>query len=243
MSIVSRKMKSSQKYIVEYKDSLILCGIFLAGLIVIAIICGVIKGQFNNKYVTARTAVEQLDNEIYNYKSSVMQNKLGDGYVGKLSNAGNTNIKLVGDEIDAGKWQQDNDAFWNFISPMFNFNSAEEYNNMCQNYRKQLGSCLLTNVFLAPVDIDGQDDPQKFNESIKCKINKKEGFEAYPIGMDAENGYEYIALITFGSSNAFQAHGYSSAIFTYRVTWDEKDANGNTIPTITDLQYAMTVSQ
>lgn len=241
MSIVSRRAKDTKKYLIEYKDSLIMCGIFLAGLIVVMIICGIIKGQFNKTYTAAKTSVDQLDNEIYNYKSSVMQNKLGDGYVGNLANSGNTQRKLVGDQVDPGKWQQDNDAFWTYISPMFNFNSATEYNTMCQKYRKDLGSCLLTNVFLAPVDIDGQDDPEKFDDSFRCSAEKKTGFEAYPIGMDEGNGYRYIAFLKYSAkaSSVYKTEGgVQTIIFTYRVSWDGKDASGNTTFKINDLAYA-----
>lgn len=211
-------IKNAGKMLDGMKDA----GKQIKSTIIVAVACLVVIGIGNfasGIFVDAgRDATAEM-NRLKTEIDTMQRNAdLGAGLVqpGVADTEGGTRVEWVGNSVDTGRWMTDEEAFWNWIYPAFNYRSATEYNKAREDFKsaKGLGDCLFTTQFLtyydtsanalkkypAKVNDDGTptDDAVKaVDEAYQCTSDKSL-FRTWPIGETANGDYRYMAQVYMG---------------------------------------------
>lgn len=193
----------------------------LAVCAVICVVTNVLSGSFEEQAQASYNAAAKVESDIHNLQAS-------DRYFtqdAERVDYREQQIKWVTPgthedltSIDTGRWMADENIFWDFISPAFNFNSATEYNQMRESYIEKLGNCLFTVQFLGYYDIESrcrlnengtvnQVDFERVNNAYTCTSDKK-SYYTYPVAKDSDGNYSYVAMVPMKSVYV---------MFTYRI--------------------------
>lgn len=209
-----KPLSDTAKRIITTVITLVLC-------IIACVIATTVSGSFKAQAAASYDAAKKIESDIDNLEAS---DRYFTGDAERV-NYGEKQIKWVTpgmhedvSSIDPSRWMTDENIFWDFISPAFNFNSATEYNQMRESYIEKLGNCLFTVQFLGYYDIESkcrrnengtvnQVDFERFNNAYTCTSDKK-AYYTYPVGMDQDGNYSYIAMVPMKNSYV---------LFTYRI--------------------------
>ena len=230
-----------------HKKQLMISGVFLCLLFVVTIATNMVKGTFADMEAQANASLVALQNEMASFQSS-------DEYFthkGQIDRDDTVQIVWNGDKIDSGRWRADDDKFWDFISPAFNFSSAVEYNKTREDYRQVLGDCLFTTQFLTAYDItaaaqqyckqnhinpdaDG-NPPQYVMDEVSgryvCQASKAD-FLSYPISVDGDGNYRYMGYVFIQRNNS---NSKIAVVFEYTAV-HTAGAGGEDNVTISDFK-------
>lgn len=231
----------------KYKSDLIKCAIFTGGFLLIWMISSIVKDAFATEYMNQTNNYIALQTDIEHFKQSKEYMAYNSAVNGVTLDNMQTGVEVnwIGDKIDTGRWMTDDEYFWKWIEPAFEFESATEYNAMRNEFysEKGLGSCLFTTQFLAPyspeLDLsfdtnkDGQLSPKEAeaaDQAFTCSSSKAK-YRTYPIGTASDGSYEYLALVPMKRNNT---SNYIMVAFTF--TMHHKDtASGVEEITISDF--------
>ena len=213
-------IKQIKEFIVEYKMHLIIIAVMLVGLLITNTITSEIKNSVNQGLKDVNADIIVLKNEFQQYKTEA-----ADDLQYEQITSQNSEVKWLGDKVDVSKWKTDNNLFWDYISPAFNYTSGDEYMAHRQQYVNDLGNCVFTVHFLTP--IFKETVGEEYYNKLTC-YGLKSNFEAYPTSMHTvldDNGnivesvYDYIAFVKM-QPNKNTTEGSRTVIFTY--TLDDK---------------------
>lgn len=193
-------------FLSEYKKQLITTAITAVVCLIVVGIANVGKAIFFDAEAQAEASVTKVKNEMANLQASdsyFTQDAMGKDYT-------SLKVEWLGVQVDTGRWMSDENVFWEFISPAFNFNSATEYNKMREDYIAQVGNCLFTVQFLAYYDIESkcrrdengnvnQVDFERYDSGYKCSSDKSQ-YRTYPVAIDSNGDYTYIAMVPMQSN-------------------------------------------
>lgn len=200
-----KSMSDTTKRIVTTVITFAVCGVICFG-------SNILAGTFRSEAQAAFNAAAKIESDIQNLQAS-------DRYFtqdAERVDYREQQIKWVTPgmhedltSIDTGRWMADENIFWDFISPAFNFNSATEYNQMRESYIEKLGNCLFTVQFLGYYDIESkcrlnengtvnQVDFERYNKAYTCTSDKK-SYYTYPVAEDDEGNYTYVAMVPMKS--------------------------------------------
>lgn len=209
MAKLAKNIKSAPSFLRAYKKQLIMTAITLAVCGVLALICSFVGTMFKEMATDADNQRLDIDNKIAEFQNT------DERYTGvdeQLTERDNVEIRYIGTQVDGALWQADQRAFWSFISPAFNYNSAEEYNKSREEYVRQLGDCLFTTQFMAYYDIataarndrKNQSNPvtgdltagelDAINVKFTCKALSSD-LVMLPVGRTADGDYMYLAMV------------------------------------------------
>ncbi len=211
MAKIVKNVKSAPAFIREYKKQIIMTAITVAVCGVMALVCTFVGGMFDDMAKSADNDRLDIDNKIAEFQNT---DERFTGLDERLTERDNVEVRYVGTQVDGALWQADQKAFWNFISPAFNYKSAEEYNATRENYVKQLGDCLFTTQFMAYYDIPQAARNARNNIPVESRptgdltegeldaVNMKFTCKAMssdlvmmPIGRTSDGDYSYIAMV------------------------------------------------
>ena len=222
---MKKKINNAKEFALEYKKQLVIAGVLILSTFIVMGICNIIRGSVTASRDEAYNAYIALQNEFTGYRDKIegMQ-----GYQDPNSNHANEQISYVGTSVDNGKFTNDQQLFWNFIKDAFNYSSTQEYMNIREQYRQVLGDCLFTTNFLDPVAYDQSTQSWADGGGRTC-IAQQSNFVLIPIRM-YEDRYDYLAYITFSSSNASAQYGSSKIIFTFTIDMNNTLTNFECYP-------------
>lgn len=230
MKKLIRAFKELPAFLGEWKKQLITTAIVAVSCFLVMGIAGFAGNIFHAMHTESDAALASLDNEIDTFRKS---DRYFTGQDELLTDESNVEVRYVGTRIDAGRWRTDEQCFWDFISPAFNYDSATEYNQMRAAYETKLGKCLFTTQFLTPYDIDQaamnartedqkkaggeitEIERDKADHAFTC-MSDKGHMVTYPIGRDSNGNYGYVSFVGFGRSSRSKENPTMIA-FTYTV--------------------------
>lgn len=246
-----RKVRSSMS---KWKKQLLITGVM--GVLTVAIF-GI--SSFG------RNTFAEMEKESVEHKNSIANDittfQASDPYfVRQTDETQESNPEIVykgGIQLDQARWQADADKFWEFISPAFNYNDADEYNKMRDNYRSDsvLGTCRFTVNFLTYYDIrsaavslfksehprdslDENGDPpsnymEKAKEAYKC-FSPKDYYQTFPIGKTDRGDYRYLAFLYWGRSSGSKLMPIA---FTFTAFHDTNSSDNSVRIVFNDFEY------
>lgn len=209
------------EFLSEHKKQVTYLAIALAATFVICAGAGFARNTFHSMAAAADSDYADLQNEMDQFRNS-------DPYFThqrEVDKQDEVRIEWVGTKVDTGRWTSDENVFWEFIRPAFNFSNGMEYNQTREDYISKLGNCLFTTQFLTYYDIGtiakNRCDPSQLDpvtgeapqyvldavsEDYKCTASKSD-YITYPIAENSDGSYTYLAIVFMTRNESREAIG------------------------------------
>ncbi len=206
---MQQRIKLFKQFAQENKKNLIVTGVGTVLLLIVLIITSSVRGVFRDGLVSVNSQITDVRNQTNQLNDAINQNTMN-----QVAEHTNTKVEYVGNKIDIGLWQADDQYFWEFLSPAFSFKNGDEYNEIRQKYVDSLGYCLFTTNVMGPFDKESYDNPDQANDEMMIRSSS---FASIPMSL-SEDGYSYMGIVTFDSSKAYKDYGRNVMLFTYKIT-------------------------
>lgn len=228
MEAIRKRLDAAKEFFAGHKKQIITTAVTAVACLLVIGVSNAGAGIFSAMELEASEALVSLKNEKENFIRSDRMFTSQE----EILKGDDVEIKYVGNGVDGGRWRTDEDFFWEFIKPAFNYDRASEYNKTREDYVNKLGTCLFTAQFMAYYDIPGkamearatQSNPKtgelteaelsQADNAFRC-VAQKSNLITFPVGVTADGDYEYAGFV--GMSRNGKVDDTIMVGFTYTV--------------------------
>lgn len=248
----NKKVVKIVDVLVAEKKSLIIIGVLIILIFVVTGLANMIV--YNENDSLFRGSLKQLNNEYNKLMNDIDTFQKTNPYytgvdISEVENA-QKDVNWIGVKYDAGRVKSDTQFFWDWVSPAFDYQSAEEYNANIKEFTSTKGlpkDNLFVTTFLQPYDYksveaadtnnDGQvsaNEIEMANRNYKGYTNKNVYADwARLIGTTQSGDYHYMVMVPWATSS--DSKYYTMILFTFTAKHSFNEANNTDTISITDF--------